>query len=89
MIRMVHLSKKTLTVYVDASLVEHVEALVACGHYANTSAVTEAALALLQSAEKQRDFERQLKRAYEACQAANIPPARGMTAFLETLGDEA
>ncbi|MBP1850960.1 ribbon-helix-helix domain-containing protein [Rhizobium halophytocola] len=89
MIRMVHLSKKTLTVYLDPDMLDRIEALVARGLYPNSSAVAAEAFSLLESELKQRAFEQQLRRAYEVCQAANIPPARSMTAFLETLGDNA
>ncbi|MBW8299013.1 MAG: hypothetical protein K0M60_05375 [Hydrogenophaga sp.] len=82
-------AKQPLTVYLDPDVVARVEALVGAGRYDNASQLVQEALAMWQSAFNQREFELELKKAYERGIALRGRDNVHAADFLRTLGDRA
>ncbi|MBW8321191.1 MAG: hypothetical protein K0M47_18180 [Rhizobium sp.] len=82
-------TKQPLTVYLDPDVVARIEALVGAGHCGNASQLVQEALSMWQSAFNQREFELELKKAYERGMALRGRDNVHAADFLRTLGDRA
>ena len=86
---MLQIAKEPLTVYLDPDTIARLDAMVSAGYCGNASQLVQEALSLWQSAVNQREFEQELKKAYERGMALKGRDNVHAADFLRTLGDRA